>query len=276
VRPAGSVTAVSDFDRHEREHWTARAGVYQRTFALLTGHTAELVLDAAGVRAGTSVLDVGTGPGTLAALAAARGAKVTAVDPEPSMVSAASRLIPEVRLGALPELPFGAGEFDAVVANFVLNHVGEPAAGVRELARVAVPGGRVAATVWPAPAPPLQQLWSDALAASGVVPAISVPRLDPANDFPRTVDGFAELLGGALAGVQVEQVDWTHRVDPDDWWEGSRNGIGGFGLILQSLSPAEQSRVRAAYDDLSAVYLGDGGRLELPTSALLGSGVRPD
>lgn len=266
---------MSDFDRHERQQWAARAAVYQRTFARLTAHTAELVLTAAGVGAGTSVLDVGTGPGTLAALAAARGARVTAVDPEPSMVSAASRLIPQVRLGALPELPFGAGEFDAVVANFVLNHVGDPAAGVRELARVAAPGGRVAATIWPVPAPPLQQLWADALAASGVVPAVELPRLDAANDFPRTAAGFAELLGVALAGVEVERVDWTHRVDPDTWWEGPRNGIGGFGQILQRLPAAGAARVRTAYEELTVGYLGAGGLLELPTSALLGSGVKP-
>jgi SAM-dependent methyltransferase len=264
---------VNDFDSHERERWTGRAGAYQRSFARLCAYPAELVLDAAGVRAGTAVLDVGTGPGTVAALAVTRGAKVSAVDPEPSMVSAAGHLVPDVRLGALPELPFDPDAFDAVVANFVINHVGEPTAAIRELARVARPGGRVAVTIWPYPQPPLQRLWGEALADAGVDVQVSTPKL--AVDFARTEDGLAGLLGGALADVRVERIEWTHRTDPEDWWSGPANGVSGFGEILESLSPAEVAKVRAAYDDLSAAYLGAGGLLELPTAALLGSAVKP-
>lgn len=266
---------MTAFDRHERERWSGRAGAYKRSFGRLCAYTGEMLLDAAGVRAGTAVLDVGTGPGTLAALAATRGAKVAAVDPEPSMVSAASRLVPDVRVGALPELPFGEGEFDAVVANFVLNHVGEPGAAVRELARVTRPGGRVAVTIWPYPQPPLQALWGEVLAASGVRPAVRAPRLDAAEEFARTEEGLAGLLGLALTEVQVRRVEWTHRADPDDWWSGPANGISTLGQVLESLPAAEVARVRAAYDELIAGRLGAGGLIELPTAALLGQGVGP-
>ncbi len=40
-------------------------------------------------------------------------------------------------------LPFGEGSFDAVTANFVLNHVGDPAATLTEMRRVLRPGGRL-------------------------------------------------------------------------------------------------------------------------------------
>jgi hypothetical protein len=76
--------------------------------------------------------------------------------------------------------------------------------------------------------------------------------------------------------VHVESVEWTHRADPEDWWSGPANGIGALGLIMEGLSPAEIARIRAAYDRLTTEFLGDGGLLELPTAALLGSGVRPD
>lgn len=56
-----------DFDAYERELWAGRAAVYERGFAQLTAHTAGALLDAAGVAAGTKVLDVGTGPGVVAA-----------------------------------------------------------------------------------------------------------------------------------------------------------------------------------------------------------------
>lgn len=52
-----------DFDAYERELWAGRADAYQRGFARLTAHTVGALLDAAGVEAGTRLLDVGTGPG---------------------------------------------------------------------------------------------------------------------------------------------------------------------------------------------------------------------
>ena len=55
-----------DFDAYERGLWARRAAAYERGFARLTAHTAGALLDAAGVAAGTRVLDVGTGPGVVA------------------------------------------------------------------------------------------------------------------------------------------------------------------------------------------------------------------
>ena len=60
-----------DFDTYERGLWAGRAAAYERGFARLTAHTAGALLDAAGVAAGTRVLDVGTGPGVVAVAAVA-------------------------------------------------------------------------------------------------------------------------------------------------------------------------------------------------------------
>ena len=264
---------MTEFDEHVRRRWTAQAGNYLRSYALLCAYMGEPMLDAAGVRAGTTVLDVGTGPGTLAGLAAARGARVSAVDPEPSMVSAASRLIPDVRVGGLPDLPFGDGEFEAVVANFVLHFVGDPVAAVRDLARVAVPGGRVSVTIWPVPHPPLQQLWADAVQTSGVTLPVPLRELGPVVSFARTEAGLAGLLGEAVQDVTVERVEWVHRAEPEAWWQGAADGIGPLGEVLMTLPPQDVARVREAYDELTMPYLGAGGFLELPVAALLGTGV---
>src|SRR6185369_9111359 len=128
-----------DFDQHEREMWAGRATAYARSFAGLCAHAAPPLVTAVAAGPGVRLLDVGTGPGTVAALAVALGADVDAVDAEPSMVALAARRVPQatVRLGILPDLPFVDATFDAVVANFVINHVADPAAAVAELARVA-------------------------------------------------------------------------------------------------------------------------------------------
>ena len=93
-----------DFDSYERGLWAGRAAAYERGFGRLTVHAAGPLLDAARVGAGTRVLDVGTGPGVVATAAVERGAKVTAVDAEPSMAEAAARNVPglDVRVAVLP------------------------------------------------------------------------------------------------------------------------------------------------------------------------------
>ncbi|AGZ40054.1 class I SAM-dependent methyltransferase [Actinoplanes friuliensis] len=269
--------AYLDFDRHEREMWAGRASTYERSFAPLCAGVRDQVLDLAGVSGGKRLLDVGTGRGTLAAAAAGLGALVTAVDAEPSMVEAAGRNVPgaEVRVARLPDLPFEARSFEAVTANFVLNHVGDPAAAARELVRVTATGGRVAASIWPFPAPPLQAFWGEVVAGSGVVPPGGSPRVEEALDFPRTAAGLTTLLHDAgLDGVRVETVTWTHHFDPEDWWSGPAGGLSTLGTLLRSLPAESVTRIRASYDRAIDSRRDSNGRVGLSTTALLGSGTR--
>ncbi|WP_329365940.1 class I SAM-dependent methyltransferase [Streptomyces sp. NBC_00669] len=263
---------MGDFDAFEREAWAGRAEAYARSFGMLCAHAVPKLLDAAGVGAGVRVLDVGTGPGTAAALAVRRGAEVCAVDAEPSMVERATRAVPEadVRHGLLPGLPFAEGEFDAVVANFVLNHVGHPAAALADLRRVAGPGGRVAVTIWAAPPAPGQALLGRALEAAGAARPSSVPALAAEDDFPRTEEGLAGLLTAAgLTGARCTTLRWDHVVDPDVWWSGPAAGIATIGQILHALPPGTVAEVRRHYDELSAQFRTRDGALSLPHAALL-------
>ncbi|WP_433041373.1 class I SAM-dependent methyltransferase [Dactylosporangium sp. CS-033363] len=250
--------------------WTGRAAAFADSYAHLCGHTASELLDAAGVAAGVRLLDVGTGTGTVAALALQRGADVVAVDAEPTMVDMARSAVPDVRLGRLPELPFEDGSFDAVVANFVVNHVPDPGAAVADLARVS--RGRVALTVWPYPAPPLQQLWFDIMAAVGLEP--SPPLVAPELNFSRDVAGVTGLLEKAgLRDVSCVRLEWGHRTDLDTWWIGPANGMGALGEALEDAPPATVAAARREYERLASRYLDDDGALVLPTAAVLGSGV---
>jgi SAM-dependent methyltransferase len=262
------------FDEHERLRWDGGAATYQRSFGTACAFPAAALLDAAGVAAGWRVLDAGTGPGTVAALAAARGALVTAVDAEPSMLAAARRRVPaaDVRHGVLPDLPFPAGWFDAVVANFVINHVGDPAAAVAGLRRVVRPGGRVAVTIWPHPQPPMQRLLLDAFESSGAQRPPSVPQVAADKNFARTPGGLSGLLRQAgLGDVRCTTISWVHRTHPDDWWAGPVSGLGSLGVLMKDQPPAVVDRIRSEYDRLAAGYRGADGMLDLPTAALLAS-----
>ncbi|MEV4417102.1 class I SAM-dependent methyltransferase [Catellatospora sp. NPDC049609] len=270
---------MTEFDEYERRAWRGRAATYARSFALMCAYPAPALLDAAGVGAGHRVLDVGTGPGTVAALACARGAAVTAVDPEESMLDAARRNAPaaDVRHGVLPRLDLGDGAFDAVTANFVLNHVGDPPAALAELRRVTRPGGRIAFTVWPYPLPLLQRLWGDVSDALGLpAPQQPLPRVAAEVNFSRTPDGLRGLMERVgLVDLGCQELAWTHEADPDDWWAAPASGMGSLGKVLVTLPPEGVAEARAHYERLTADHRTPAGRLALPTGALIASGTVP-
>src|SRR5690606_31726508 len=68
---------------------------------------------------------------------------VVGVDLTPAMVVVAAGRGPAV-LGDARRLPVGAGVADGVLAAGLINHLPDPRAGLRELARVTRPGGRLA------------------------------------------------------------------------------------------------------------------------------------
>ena len=219
--------AGMDFDTYARKLWTGRADAYERGFARLTVHAAGPLLDAAGVSIGARVLDVGTGPGVVAGAAAARGATVTAVDAEPSMIEAAARNVPglDVRLAVLPDLPLPDGEFDAVTGNFVIHATGDPAAVLAELRRVLRPGGRLALTCWNDPAPPVLGIAREAIDTAGVTWPPDVP-VAPFHPYS-SPGAFAGLLAAAgFAETAAQLLTWEHRTDPEQWWDVYRSSVG--------------------------------------------------
>ncbi|WP_037604469.1 class I SAM-dependent methyltransferase [Streptacidiphilus rugosus] len=272
----GEQTTAGEFDGHERRMWAGAADAYAGSFAALCGATAGALLDAAEVRAGTRVLDVGTGPGTVAAAALALGAEVVAVDAEPGMVALAAANAPgaQVRHAVLPALPFPDDAFDAAVANFVVNHVEDPRAALRELRRVVRPGGRVAVTIWHGTENSAMSLFGLALDEAGVRrparPTLPV-------DFARTAEGLRGLLEQAgWAEAVGRELAWTHREHPEVWWSGPAGGVAGIGMTVTGQPPATVARIKSAYDRLAAERVAGDGLIDIPALALLASGRRQE
>lgn len=130
------------------------AEIYEAYFVpALFQEWAHRVVAAAQVRPGQRVLDVGCGTGVLAREVARRtgpDGSVVGLDANEDMLAVAATRYAGVdwRLGSAEALPFESASFDAVVSQFMLMFVPEPAAAVAEMKRVSKPRGRVAFAVW--------------------------------------------------------------------------------------------------------------------------------
>jgi demethylmenaquinone methyltransferase/2-methoxy-6-polyprenyl-1,4-benzoquinol methylase len=95
-----------------------------------------------------TVLDVATGTGAVAReLLAQKACAVVGVDQSPEMLAEARRRLPAgVRLveADAESLPVPDAAFDALTFTYLLRYVSDPAATLRELARVVRPGGTIA------------------------------------------------------------------------------------------------------------------------------------
>jgi demethylmenaquinone methyltransferase/2-methoxy-6-polyprenyl-1,4-benzoquinol methylase len=98
------------------------------------------------VRPGDRVLDAACGTGDLALADARAGGRVTGLDFSEAMLDRALRKAPELDWvrGDVLALPFPDQNFDAATIGFGIRNVADLEAGLRELARVLRPGGRLA------------------------------------------------------------------------------------------------------------------------------------
>jgi demethylmenaquinone methyltransferase / 2-methoxy-6-polyprenyl-1,4-benzoquinol methylase len=125
----------------------------------------------AAVRAGPEdrVLDVATGTGLVAQELVHRyRCRVLGLDQSAAMLSRAeAKLAADPQLsgrvelvqGEAERLPFADAEFDHLSFTYLLRYVDDPAATLRELARVVRPGGRIACLEFCVPRGPLLWAW---------------------------------------------------------------------------------------------------------------------
>jgi ubiquinone/menaquinone biosynthesis C-methylase UbiE len=116
---------------------------------------------AAAVPEGARILDVGCGRGQLSILLAVRhGLPVTGIDVDPDEIARARATVraaatdavtraaaePVFLVADAAHMPFEDGSFDLVTSTFSMHHWPDPVAGLGEVRRVLVPGGR--ALIW--------------------------------------------------------------------------------------------------------------------------------
>lgn len=149
-------TDAIDLDRalkaKHRAVWAL--GDYPTLAAEIIPELGEVLVEAAGVTAGTRVLDVAAGSGNAAIPAALRGAHVVASDLTPALLdegrAAAARLGVELRWeeGDVEALGYADGEFDTVLSSVGAMFAPHHQATADEMLRVTRPGGTIALLSW--------------------------------------------------------------------------------------------------------------------------------
>jgi SAM-dependent methyltransferase len=258
----------------DAESFRVSGEAYDRFMGRYSAPLAVASVDALGLEPGSSVLDVGCGPGALTGELARRlgPAAVHAVDPSESFVAACRNRNPgvDVRLGRAEELPFPDSELDAALAQLVLHFVTNPEAAAAEMRRVVRPGGLVAASVWDfgEGMTMLSAFWGAARSLDPDAPAESETRR-----FGR--DGaIAELFAGAgldevAKGALEVSADYESF---DDFWAPFSGGVGPAGAYVVSLDAGRQDRLRDVLRD----RLGSpDGPFTLPARAWFATGRAP-
>jgi demethylmenaquinone methyltransferase / 2-methoxy-6-polyprenyl-1,4-benzoquinol methylase len=168
----GHVAEVSARTRHARELFAPLGPTYDRYARLLSfgqdPRWRSFLVSRIPAEA-TRVLDVASGTAAVAIELARRvpSREVIGVDQSTEMLSAGRARVKEaglsdridLREGRAESLPFGDAEFDALTFTYLLRYVDDPAATMRELARVVRPGGAIAMLEFGVPSGIWRPLW---------------------------------------------------------------------------------------------------------------------
>ena len=256
--------------RYEHETWSRCADAYLDGFAGLTLPAVPSLIEAAGLKPGQRVLEVGSGPGHIASALAETGIEVTGIDFSGAMVEVARTRYPELAFqeANAENLPFDDESFDAVVSSFVVHHLARPEIVFREVRRVLKPGGRFAFAVFAAP-----EAQSSIGAFFGAVEAhASLDELPQGPLFGVTDLSIYEgmLAAGGLA-------DFAFHKQPITWRTPSAEPVlqafWGWGNMAALPEDVQAKVEKATRENLSA-FATEGG-LAMPHEALIGSAARP-
>lgn len=236
---------ADDSVRALANHYSGAAREYERLWADVLHPVSRQLLDRLPLADARRVLDVGTGVGTLLPALQERApeAVVVGMDRSPGMVGRASARFPRV-VGDASRLPFATGSIDVAVLAFMLFHLPDPVAGLREARRVLAPGGALAVATWGEDVPmPAVDIWHDELDRHGAPP--DRPLISN-HDQVNTPDKLAALLRDAgFAEAAVESVTWGYVPTMERFVE-HHTTLGHTARRLAGLAPdAQQEFLRA-------------------------------
>jgi SAM-dependent methyltransferase len=279
---------VEDFRAASLSGWSSVAPDWGRLISRVDrqlGRAAEWMIDAAALEPGDRVLELAGGPGTLSLMAArvvGEDGEVICTDFAESMVAAARARSEAERVSNMQfrvmdaealELPDGA--VDVVLCRMGFMLMADPAAALRESARVLAPGGRLALAVW-----------SDAEANPwATVPMAAVMEHFGAPGPPPGAPGLwaladRERLRALLEGAGMDSVtsevldDHVEYASVDELMELTGRLAGPVRALFVNLDDDARAAITARVADRAEPYRREDGTIGLPERMLVASARR--
>lgn len=146
TRKTSRETGEAEWLETQLETWQKRASKYNNLDWVRKRDFIEALVSFCMPQPSMKMLDVGTGPGVIAAELASHVSETIAIDIAEEMIDKARETHKEksieFQLGNVEALDFPDDTFDLVTARMVFHHVGDVAGGLAESLRVLRPGGK--------------------------------------------------------------------------------------------------------------------------------------
>jgi len=132
------------------DQFTRQAVPFSTASPITDENALRMIIEAARPQPNETLLDVACGGGIVVCAFAPHVLRATGIDMTPAMLERARRLAGDKAIanavfdqGDAQALPYPDGALDIVVTRFSVHHFLEPLAVLREMRRVAAPGGRI-------------------------------------------------------------------------------------------------------------------------------------
>ena len=266
--------------KESADWWSAGQSARQQNYGAAT----EMMLDLAGVQAGSRVLDVAAGTGESTLMAAHRvgsNGHVIAADVSASMLNVAAEAARkegltnvETRVMNAESLELDMDSFDAVICRNALMLFPHPVEALTEMRRVVKPGGKVAVIVLAAlEKDPYHGILHEAVRRIGNIPA---PAPGEPWMFALGEPGALEEVyrRGDFLNVSVRAIPIQRRLtSAAAAVENMKKGAGDTRELVNRLNEADRERTWAEIAMQFKQYEGPNG-FEIPGEVLIGVGTK--
>ena len=237
-------------DEPDWRTYDAVAEVYARVFEPRMELPAADLVTEAGVEPGIRVLDVGTGTGVVARVAAKAAAPdgiVVGVDRSFPMLRVARARGGGYAMAEAIDLPFRDETFDVVLSSFVLSHFRRYDTALFDMLRVLKRGGRMAVTTWGPSLDDFQKTWRDVCEefAEREILADAVARAVPWEErFQDAIRLKDTLHEAGVRDMIVDRREYRFQMTVEDYLAGREVAASGR-FLREMLGDAGWERLRA-------------------------------
>jgi SAM-dependent methyltransferase len=267
----------------QRRDWDAAAAGWRKwwpIFERAAQHVSDRLVDLAGIKPGSRVLDIATGNGEPAVTAARRagaGGRVIATDQAAGMLAIARERAStlgitniDFRQSDAESLSIDDRGFDAVVCRWGLMFMPDVERALRGLYERLAPGGRIATAVWSSgDKVPMITIGADTVRKMAGLPPPTPGALEPTRlADPSILTAALERAG--FKEVTVERRDVTFEMESPAAFTQFREEVSApFRALLGRQTAEMRQRILDSVTEAARAYVGGDGKMRTTNETIL-------